>query len=440
MRDMVFDSFANRLKDSIRKLLNSTGSEKVEETLEGIEKAFLEGDVDKDVTERFIQKVREDIKAKKGKGLITKERVVDVIYSNLVDILGSGQEKVQINSIPFKILLVGLFGSGKTTTAAKLANYYKKRGYRVLLLGLDTSRPAAYEQLVQLGRQMNMKVLGGGKDAVESIKESERSFKDFDIIIADSAGRDALDEGLVKEIRSVKDRLKPEEIMLVIPADIGQNARMQVEAFHKTLSINHIILTKTDGTAAGGGALTAAYASGAKVLFIGTGEKINEFEEFDPKSFASKLLGLEGLEGILKKAQEEDIKVNEETAKNILKGEFSLLDMYEEYSNTKKMGPLDKLASMIPGLPSSGKSKELIEKQGENLGKFLNIMDSMTKEELENPKLIDAPRIKRISKGSGQSEELVRELLAQYNKTKQIMKMSKNRQVSSLLKRFGVNL
>lgn len=437
---MVFDSLGDRLKSSIRKLLNSTGSEKVEETLEDIKRAFIEGDVDKDTTERFLQKVRDDIKANKGKGLVTKERVVDVIYNNLVEILGSGQEKIQISSIPFKILLVGLFGSGKTTTAAKLANYYKKRGYRVLLLGIDTSRPAAYDQLVQLGKQANVKVLGGSKNAVEGIKEDEKSFRDFDVVIADSAGRDALDEGLVKEIKSVKEALKPDEIMLVIPADIGQNAKMQVEAFHRTLGINHVILTKTDGTAAGGGALTAAYVSGAKILFIGTGEKINEFEEFDSKSFASKLLGLEGLEGILKKAQEENITVNEESAKKILKGEFSLMDMYEEYSSTKKMGPLDKLASMIPGLPSSEKSKELIERQGENLGKFINIMDSMTKEELENPKVIDASRVKRISRGSGQSEELVRELLGQYNKTKQIMKMSKNRQVSSLLKRFGVNL
>ncbi|MBE5730087.1 signal recognition particle receptor subunit alpha [Candidatus Parvarchaeota archaeon] len=437
---MAFDSFANRLKESIKKLLNSAGSEKVEETLEEIKRAFLEGDVDKEITDKFLQKVRDDIKSNKGKGLITKERVVDVIYNNLTEILGSGQEKLQISSIPFKILLVGLFGSGKTTTAAKLANYFKKRGYRVLLLGIDTSRPAAFDQLVQLGKQINVKVAGGGKDAVKSIKDAEKSFKDFDVVIADSAGRDALDDELVKEIKLVKETLKPEEVMLVIPADIGQNAKMQVEAFHSTLNINHIILTKTDGTAAGGGALTAAYTSNAKVIFIGTGEKINEFEEFDPKSFASKLLGLEGLEGILKKAQEENIKVNEESAKNILKGEFSLLDMYEEYSSTKKMGPLDKLAEMIPGLPSSGRSKELIERQGENIGKFINIMDSMTKAELENPKTIDANRIKRIAKGSGQSEELVREILTQYNKTKQIMKMSKNRQVSSLMKRFGINL
>ncbi len=166
---------------------------------------------------------------------------------------------------------------------------------------------------------------------------------------------------------------------------------------------------------------------------------MNAFEEFDPKKFASHLLGLEGLEEILKKVEEENIKIKAESVKNIIKGEFSLLDLYDQYSNARKMGPLDKIASMIPGLPSSGKTKEVIDKQSENIKKFVNVMDSMTKEELEDPKIIDASRIKRIAKGSGQDESIVRELISQYNKTKQIMKMSKNRQFSNLLKRFGIN-
>ncbi len=259
-------------------------------------------------------------------------------------------------------------------------------------------------------------------------------------MIGDSAGRDALDDGLVKEIKTIKEALKPNNITLVIPADLGKNVSVQTKAFHDNLGLNNIILTKTDGTANGAGALTAAYISGAKVVFIGEGEKINDIEEFDPQRFVSKLLGLEGLEGILKKAEEENIKINEGSVKKMLKGEFNLMDMYEQYSNTKKLGPMDKIAKMIPGLPSSGTAKELIERQGENLGKFVNIMDSMTKEELENPKIIDAARISRIAKGSGRSEELVRELLDQYKKTKQVMKMSNNRQVQNMMKRFGINL
>ena len=299
---------------------------------------------------------------------------------------------------------------------------------------------AAYEQLLQLGKSINTKVLGGEKSSLDSIRKYENEFKNFDIIIADSAGRDALDEQLINEIKSVHSVFKPNDTILVIPADLGQNAALQVSAFHKALGINHIILTKTDGTANGGGALTASYISGAKVVFIGTGEKINAFEEFDPKRFVSQLLGLDNLQELLEKAQEENIKVNEESVKKIVKGEFSLLDMYDQYANAKKMGPLDKVASMIPGLPSSGRTKELMEKQGENIGKFINVMDSMTKEELENPKIIDSKRISRIARGSGQDEAIVRELLSQYNKTKQVMKMSKNRQVSDLLRRFGINL
>ncbi|MCL5009573.1 MAG: signal recognition particle receptor subunit alpha [Candidatus Parvarchaeota archaeon] len=437
---MVFDSLSGKLRDGIKKLLNSTGNEKIDEVISEIKQSLLEGDVDKQIVDKLIQKIYDDIKSKKGKGFVSRERVIDVIYENLVELLGTGENKIEINTVPFKILLVGLFGSGKTTTAGKLANYYKKRGYRVLLLPLDTFRPAAYDQLLQLSKQINVKIASQGKDPIQIINANSKSFTGYDVIIADSAGRDALDDALVKEIRNINTALKPNNVTLVIPADLGQNAAMQVKAFHDILGINSIILTKTDGTANGGGALTAAYISGAKVAFIGTGEKLNEIEEFDPKQFVSKLLGLEGLESLLKKAEEENIKINEESVKNVIKGEFSLMDVYDQYSNTKKLGPLDKIAGMIPGLSSSGKTKELVERQGENLGKFVNIMDSMTKEELEDPKTIDASRVSRIAKGSGQSEELVRELLEQYKKMKTLMKMSNNRQVQNMMKRFGIKL
>ncbi|MCL4361973.1 MAG: signal recognition particle receptor subunit alpha [Candidatus Parvarchaeota archaeon] len=437
---MAFEGLSNRLKEGIKKLLNSTGNEKIEEVLTDIQTALIEGDVDKNTVEKLMKKIREDIKSNKGKGLVTREKVIDVIYNDLVEIVGNDETKINIDSVPFKILLVGLFGSGKTTTAAKLANYYKKRGYRVLLLGLDTFRPAAYQQLEQLSKQINVKIMGGGTDPVKAIKGAMGSFKNFDVVIADSAGRDILDNELVKEIKEVKETLKPNNVTLVIPADLGQNAAIQVKGFHELLDINNIILTKTDGTANGGGALTAAYISGAKVTFIGTGEKINDFEEFDPKKFVSKLLGLEGLESLLEKAKEENIQVNEESAKRVIKGEFNLMDVYEQYSSAKKIGSPQKIAEMMPGVPSSGKTKELLERQEENIGKFITLMDSMTKEELENPKVIDASRISRIAKGSGTSEELVRELLEQYRKMKTVMKMSNNRQFSGLLRRFGIKV
>lgn len=437
---MTFEDLSARLKEGIKKLLNSTGNEKIEEVLSDIQTALTEGDVDRNTLENLMKKIRGDIKADKGKGLVTREKVVDVIYNDLVEIVGNEDTKISIDAVPFKILLVGLFGSGKTTTAAKLANYYKKRGYRVLLLGLDTFRPAAYQQLEQLSKQINVKIAGGGDDPVKAVKGASGSFKNFDVVIADSAGRDILDNGLVKEIKGVRDALKPNNVTLVIPADLGQNAAIQVKGFHDLLDINNIILTKTDGTANGGGALTAAYISGAKVTFIGTGEKINEFEEFSPKKFVSRLLGLEGLESLLEKAKEENIQVNEESAKRVIKGEFNLMDVYEQYSSAKKIGSTQKIAELIPGVPSSGKTKELLEKQEENIGKFITLMDSMTKEELENPKIIDSSRINRIAKGSGTTGELVRELLDQYRKMKTVMKMSNNRQFSGLLRRFGIKI
>ncbi|EGD71892.1 MAG: putative signal recognition particle protein SRP54 [Candidatus Parvarchaeum acidophilus ARMAN-5_'5-way FS'] len=437
---MAFENLSNRLKESIKKLLNSTGNEKVEEVLQEIQTALTEGDVDKNTLNNLMSNIRDDIKNNKGKGLVAKEKIADIIYNNLVKIVGNDETKINIDSVPFKILLVGLFGSGKTTTAAKLANYYRKRGYRVLLLGLDTFRPAAYQQLEQLSKQINVKIMGGGSDPIKAIKSAMGSFKNFDIIIADSAGRDILDKELIKEIKGIRDTLKPNNVTLVIPADLGQNASVQVKGFHELLDINNIILTKTDGTANGGGALTAAYISGAKVTFIGTGEKINDFEEFNPKKFVSKLLGLEGLESLLEKAQEENITVNEESAKRVIKGEFNLLDVYEQYSSAIKIGSPKKIAELMPGVPSSGKTKELLDRQEENIGKFIHIMDSMTKNELEEPKTIDSSRINRIAKGSGTSDELVRELLEQYKKMKTVMKMSNNRQFSGLLRRFGIKI
>ncbi len=203
---MAFEGLSNRLKEGIKKLLNSTGNEKIEEVLTDIQTALIEGDVDKNTVETLMKKIREDIKSNKGKGLVTREKVIDVIYNDLVEIVGNNETKINIDSVPFKILLVGLFGSGKTTTAAKLANYYKKRGYRVLLLGLDTFRPAAYQQLEQLSKQINVKIMGGGDDPIKAIKGAMGSFKNFDVVIADSAGRDILDNELVKEIKEEKVR------------------------------------------------------------------------------------------------------------------------------------------------------------------------------------------------------------------------------------------
>ena len=326
-----------------------------------------------------------------------------------------------------------------TTTIAKLSNYYKKRNYKVATLGLDVHRPAARHQLKVLSDQVQVPCFidEKEKDPVKIYKKFEQQYKNYDILIIDTAGRDALLQELIDEIESLNKIIQPDERLLVIPAEIGQTAQRQAEQFHKSCSITGIIITKMDGTAKAGGALSAAAVSGAKIKFIGVGERPNDLETFNPPNFVSRLLGMGDLEALLEKAKE---AISEEKSKDIekrlLKGEFNLVDLYEQMQAMSKMGSLSKLMELVPGMSQLKLPKEVLDVHEDKLKHWKFGMNSMTKKELEEPELIDGSRIRRISSGSGVPASEIRDLLKQYRLAKKMMSSIKGKDPEKLMRKF----
>jgi signal recognition particle subunit SRP54 len=325
-------------------------------------------------------------------------------------------------------MMVGLFGSGKTTSISKLAKYYLNRGFKVASVGLDVHRPAAPEQLRQLSEGLGMDcfILPGEKNALKIYKKFEKEFSKYDLLLVDTAGRDALSEDLVKEIKDLNNYIKPDEKLLVISADIGQSAQKQAMSFHESCGVTGVFVTKLDGTAKGGGALSACSATQAPIKFIGVGEKPEDIEVFNPKGFVGRLLGMGDLEALLEKASQAiDQETAEDLGKRMLKGDFNFLDLYEQMEAMGKMGSLSKLVDLIPGMGGMNIPKDMLKGQEGKLKKWKIIMQSCTKEELEEPELLTRDRIDRIATGSGTSVKGVRELLKQYKQSKKMMKMMK---------------
>lgn len=441
---MVLEKLSSSLKDTLQKIAKSifVDDKLINELVKDIQRALLQADVNVQLVFDLTNQIKDRIKKEETpSGLTKKEHLINIVYEELVDFLGKEQYKIDIKEKPYKIMLVGLFGSGKTTTTGKLAKYFSKRGYKVALLGLDIHRPAAMEQIEQIAKQVNVPIFSDKKEKnpIKIYNNYKKELDKFDIVIFDTAGRDALSKDLIEEIESLNEEIKPNENFLVISADIGQAAQKQAEQFHKSCGITGVIVSKMDGTAKGGGALTACSIAKAPIVFIGVGEKIDDLEHFNPKGFVGRLLGMGDLEALLEKAKEA-IKIEdaEDLGKRFLKGEFNLMDLYEQMSAMKKMGSLQKIAEMIPGLSSLQLPKEMLDVQEGKLEKWKIAMQSMTKKELENPEAITAQRIDRISKGSGISTNTIRELIKQYNQSKKIVKMFKGDKgdISKMMKKF----
>jgi len=444
---MVLDKLGEQLRDTIRKLVRVSLIDKklVDELVLDIKKALISADVNVELAGKVAEQIRKRALAEKpAKVLTAREHTVNIVYEELTKFLGAEEGKIELKQKPAKILLVGLFGSGKTTTAGKLAKHFKKSGLKVVVVQTDTWRPAAYEQLSQLAEKIHIPFYGvkEEKDPVKIIKKFEPDFARFDVVIFDSAGRDALNKELIEEIKKVRDAINPDESLLVISGDIGQGAQKQALAFKEACKITGVIVTKLDGTAKGGGALSACSATNAKIKFIGVGEHIEDFEEYKPKNFVSRLLGMGDLDALLKKAEEAINKEDaEKIGKKLVKGEFDLQDLFEQMEAMKKMGPLSQIASMIPGLGMAKIPKELLGAQEEKLKYWRFLMQSMTKDEKANPDIISQSRITRIAKGAGRPESEVRELLKQYFQMKKVMKTVANpKQMQKLQKMMGGKL
>lgn len=441
---MVLDKLGNSLKDTLAKIKNAVFVDErlINELVKEIQKALLSGDVNVRLVLELTKRIKERaLKEEPPGGLTKKEYLVNIVYQELVNFLGEEKSPIKTDKKQTRIMLVGLFGNGKTTTAGKLGKYFKKRGHKVALVSLDVWRPAAFEQLNQTGKKLDIPVYGNPKqkDPAKIMKEFEKELTKYDLVIYDTAGRDALNDELIEELKKITKLVDAHEVLLVMAADVGQAAEKQAKTFHETCGVTGVIITKLDGTAKGGGALSACAITGAKVRFIGVGEKPEDFEEFDPKRFVGKLLGMGDLESLLEKAKE---AISEEEAqdlgKKLLKGEFTLMDLYSQMEAMNKMGPLTKVMEMIPGFGQLKMPKEALQVQEGKLKTWKHIMNSMTKKELEEPEEISGKQVERIAKGAGVSVSDVRDLLKQYKQSKKMMKMMKGgKGMEKMMKKMG---
>ncbi|CAB49401.1 signal recognition particle protein Srp54 [Pyrococcus abyssi] len=443
---MVLDSLGKALSNALKKIARAGSVDEalVKEVVRDIQRALIQADVNVRLVLKLTKEIqRRALEEKPPAGISKKEHIIKIVYEELTKFLGTEAKPIEIKEKPTILLMVGVQGSGKTTTVAKLARHFQKRGYKVGVVCSDTWRPGAYHQLKQLLDPYHIEVFGdpNEKDAIKLAKEGVEHFKakGVDLIIVDTAGRHKEEKDLIEEMRMISNEIKPHEVILVIDGTIGQQAYNQALAFKEATPIGSIIVTKLDSSAKGGGALSAVAATGAPIKFIGTGEKIDDLEPFDPARFVSRLLGLGDIQGLLEKFKEleKEVEFTEEDLERFLKGKFTLKDMYAQLEAMRKMGPLKQILRMIPGLGYS-LPDEVISVGEERLRKFKVIMDSMTEEELMNPDIINYSRIKRIARGSGTSVKDVKELLNQYNQMKKFFKSMNKRQLLRLARRFGM--
>ncbi|HUR61934.1 MAG TPA: signal recognition particle protein Srp54 [Candidatus Thermoplasmatota archaeon] len=424
---MVMEGLGDSLRSTLKKLANAgrIDATLIKEVTRDIQRALIQADMN--VRQVLaLSKVIETraLEEKPLPGMSNREHVIRIVHDELVKLLGTprsiGLRTGQV------IMMVGLYGQGKTTTTGKLALHFKKKGMRVAVIAADVHRPAAHDQLKQLADKVQVQFYGekDQKDAAGIVKRGLAELKKKnDIVIVDTAGRDKLEDSLIEEMKRIFEAAKPDEKFLVMDAAVGQQAESQAKAFHEAVQVTGVIITKLDGTAKGGGALSAVAATKAPVVFIGTGEHVDELEALDPKRFIGRLLGMGDLEALLEKANAamkgEDA---EKVARKMLSGRFSLNDMMGQMDMVQKMGPLGKVAQMLPGQMGAALQGRDMEGTQQKLRHFRVILDSMTDEEREEPALIKSPRISRIARGSGRTTNEVRELLKYYEATKGMMK------------------
>lgn len=430
---MSLDRLGSSLTDAIKKLFRTgvVDEAAVKELVRDIQRALLQSDVNVQLVLDISKRIEERaLKEKMPPGISRREHVVKVVYEEMTRFVGD--KPVPLTIEPGKrriIMLVGIQGSGKTTSATKLARFYQKRGLKPALICADTYRPGAYAQLQQNAARINVPIFGDpkAKDPIKVVSEGLKQFSDKDLIIVDTAGRHKEEKELIKEMKTLEQKIKPDEVVMVIDGTIGQQALLQAKTFHEATPIGAILVTKLDGSARGGGALSAVAATGAPIKFIGTGEKIEDIESFIPSRFVGRLLGMGDLETLLEKVKEAEIKVpSKKKTQAILSGKFTLTDMYEQFEAMKGMGPLRKVLQMLPGM-SANVPEEMMNTAEGRLDKWRVIIQSMRPEEKENPKLFNYSRVKRVARGSGSSEKEVKELLKQYVMMRKMMKMFKRK-------------
>ncbi|MBI4210439.1 MAG: signal recognition particle protein [Candidatus Diapherotrites archaeon] len=430
--------FGESLRKAMERLRNSASLDKasVKEAVKELQRALISADVELALVLKLSKDIEEDAFKDLPPGISRREHVIKATHDRLAQMLGGRSAPPEK---PRRILLIGLNGNGKTTTCGKLAKWYSKRGMKVGLLAADVFRPAAVEQLRTLAEKTGSEFYGDEKekDAGKAVRKGLAALVACDLVICDSAGRSALDTELSKELKTIDREFGATEKWLVIGADVGQVAKKQAQAFHALVGMNGVVLTRMDGSAKGGGALAACAATGAKVYFLGTGEKAEDLQEFDAVRYLSRIMGYGDLQALLEKAQE----IQEEEwldAEDVLGENFSLQTFYQQMKAARKMGPLGKVLDMM-GIGAQ-MPKEFAEMGEQKLDKFGHIIDSMTAKERSDPETLNKSRIARIARGSGTTQEQVRELLKSFKKMRKVFSKFSAMDAEKLGKGDGVDM
>lgn len=428
---MVLDSLGDSLQGALDKLQGQSGSlseEDIDPIVHEIQRALLEGDVEVDIVMDVSEKIKNRaLDSEPPGGVTAKDHVLKIVYEELTEIIGDSTE------IPLEeqtILLAGLQGAGKTTTSAKIAWWFEKKGLRSGLVQTDTQRPGAHKQTEQLAEDGDI-INSVDPDTKDAIKRA-RDGLDYvekegaEVKIVDTAGRHASEEALINEIENISDEINPNLNLLVIDAGMGQSAEEQARMFNESIGIDGVIITKMDGTAKGGGALTAVREADSTIAFLGTGENIQDIERFEADGFISRLLGMGDLKQLSERVERAMYEMDDDDwePEDILEGEFTLYDMKKQMEAVDNMGRIDEIMKRMPGMGSNLMSQiddDMLETQEEMMRSFTIMMESMTEEEMQNPNLIKKPsRSERIARGSGKSVDEVEQLINQYEQMKSI--------------------
>ncbi|MEE9241688.1 MAG: signal recognition particle receptor subunit alpha [Nitrosopumilaceae archaeon] len=440
----MLDNLKNNLRAAIKKIVSSSGvdEELIKELSKDVQRALLQSDVNVKLVLEITKNLEErSLNETPPPGLSRKDHIVKILYDELAKLLGNETEFSFKAGKQNKVLLLGIQGSGKTTITAKLSKFLTKQGYKVGVVGADTFRPGALTQLKTMCEKANVEVYGEEKtkDSPQIVKNGIKHFvnSDLDIILIDTAGRHKEEKTLLDEMKQINKVAEPDLALLVIDGTIGQQCFSQAEAFHKTIPVGGIVITKLDSSAKGGGAIAASAATGSQIMYVGTGERIDDLEKFSPTRFVGRLLGMGDIQALLDLAKRLEGEADDVRLKRISSGKMNMDDFYYQLEEVTKVGSLRGFLDNMPGLSGMVKEDQLDQVEG-RVEKWRYIIQSMNKEEKADPDLLNASRIKRIARGSGWAEHEVKELVKNYKNSKNMMKASKGRQMQGVLRRMGL--
>jgi len=439
----MLDGLKTNLRAAIKKIVKSSGidEELIKELSKDVQRALLQSDVNVRLVLEITKHLEErSLNETPPPGLSRKDHIVKILYDELAKLLGKETDFDFKPGKLNKVMLLGIQGSGKTTVTAKLSKFLTKQGYSVGVIGADTYRPGALTQLKTMCEKANVEVYGeeGNKDSPDIVKNGLKYFENsgLDIILIDTAGRHKEEQDLLDEMTRINKVADPDLALLVIDGTIGQQCFNQAEAFHKTVGVGGIIITKLDSSAKGGGAIAASAATGAQIMYIGAGERIDDLEKFSPTRFVGRLLGMGDIQAVLDLAKRLENEADDVRLKRISSGKMNMDDFYYQLEEMTKVGSLKGLLDSMPGMSGMVKEDQL-DQMEDRVSKWRYIIQSMTKQEKADPDLLNSSRIKRIARGSGWPEGEVKELLKNYKNSKSMMKASKGRQMQGALRRMG---